>query len=313
MNVIAIVTVDVEPDNVWERTHSKSFKNIIELPRFHRFCREYGIRPTYLVTHSVANNPESCRIIEALLSSGYCEIGAHAHLWETPPHVPMDIYPTAWTGIQYESEVLAQKLNELTTLLVSRFGKMKSYRSGRWGFDGRQLKFLETQGYYADSSITPGVDWSITGAPDYRYSPLLPYHADPDNINRRGLSKIWEIPCTIKPGLRLGGLERTPLARKVLNKIHLGPTWLRCSNNISSNTLCNICKWAVERLPHVNLMTHSSELCPGTSPYWHSFKDIEQQYNLFRAVFSWWLKHNVRPLTLSDFAILLDSENYPVT
>lgn len=272
---------------------------------------EYGIRPTYLVTHSVANNPESCNIIEALLATGYCEIGAHAHFWETPPLVPIDIQPCM--GTQYEAEVLEQKLDQLTTLLVSRFGKMRSYRSGRWGFDGRQLKFLETRGYCADSSVTPGLEWSITGAPDYGRSPLLPYHPDPNDITRRGLSKIWEIPCTIKPGLSFGGLERTCLARKVLNKISWGPTWLRCSNTISSNTLCHICDWAIERLPHVNLMTHSSELCPGTSPYWQSLEDIERQYNMFRAVFSWWLKNDVKPLTLSDFAILLDSENYQVT
>src|SRR5206468_1381057 len=85
-----LVTVDVEPDNVWQNPGSASFDNFRALPGFHALCQEYGVRPTYLVTYSAAMDPLAARVVEQLLDSGGCEVGAHPHLWETPPLRPGD-------------------------------------------------------------------------------------------------------------------------------------------------------------------------------------------------------------------------------
>lgn len=80
--VAGLVTIDVEPDNVWANTHSRSFANIAHLPRFDALCQSYGIRPTYLVSWSIANDKANARILESLLKQGKCEIGVHPHLWK---------------------------------------------------------------------------------------------------------------------------------------------------------------------------------------------------------------------------------------
>ena len=74
-----MVTIDVEPDNVWGNTQSNSLLNIENLKRFHKLCMKLDIRPTYLVTYSVVADKNSCDILESFIAEGNCEIGVHPH------------------------------------------------------------------------------------------------------------------------------------------------------------------------------------------------------------------------------------------
>ena len=80
-HVPCFITIDVEPDNVWANTYSKSYNNIKHLPYFNNLCEEFGMATTYLVTYSVLKDKESLKILENLLKQGNCEIGMHPHLW----------------------------------------------------------------------------------------------------------------------------------------------------------------------------------------------------------------------------------------
>ena len=66
-------------------------KNAERLPALQALCDEYGVRPTYLVTHEMATRPESAPILRGLARSGRCEIGAHLHPWSSPPFRPEDL------------------------------------------------------------------------------------------------------------------------------------------------------------------------------------------------------------------------------
>jgi len=297
-----LVTIDVEPDNVWRETHSRSLENLRCLPLFHGLCKEYAVRPTYLVSWSVASDDTCASIIETLLSYGDCEVGIHPHLWETPPIVDQDAVDCAWVGPDYTTEVLEAKLVSLTNLIKQRFGPPASHRAGRWGMDTRQVDILTSLGVRVDSSVTPGINWSVTGAPDYTAAPLRPYLMGTEDVCKLGSSNILQIPCTIKPGLQLWGAEKMRYAAGILRRMGLGYRWLRPSPSTSVNGLLQVCSWAYTRLPQQNLMSHSSEFMVGGSPYWSTSVDLDKQFQMYRRIFEWWQDHGVEPKTLSEFA-----------
>jgi hypothetical protein len=301
--VKGIVTIDVEPDNVWSNTQSRTLENLKCLPRFHHLCQEHGIRPTYLVTWSVASDSACASILESLLSHGDCEVGIHPHLWETPAILPKDEGSHAWVGSDYPLEVLESKLTNLTTLIKTRFGAPISHRAGRWGMDSRQVDLLLRLGIEIDSSVTPGLDWSTTGAPDYSKAPLTAYQLDADNIVEQGNSRLIEVPCTIRPGWRINGWEKRRYIRSAWRVLGLNPQWLRVSPASSAASLENVCDWACKRLPHLNLMSHSSEFMAGGSPYWRTEEEVARHFDIYNSIFTWWRNHSIEPKTLSEFSV----------
>lgn len=296
-----LVTIDVEPDNIWADMHSRSVNNVERLPFFHRMCREFGVRPTYLVSWVAASNSAGASIIETLLSYGDCEVGIHPHLWETPPLVEKDYGDRAWIGKDYPESVLAAKLESLKDLVMERFGAPVSHRAGRWGMEARQNEMLVSLGIRTDTSVTPGVDWSVTGAPDYTAAPLMPYRMGEEDICSPGAGRLMEVPCTIKPGLRFFPWKKSRCASAMIRRTGLGNKWLRPSPGVPANALLDVCFWASSRLPHLNLMSHSSEFMAGGSPYWPAEADVARQFDAYRAVFGWWRNNGIRPMTLSEF------------
>lgn len=293
MSPCGVITIDVEPDDVWSNHRSSRLENVSHLPRFQTLCDEFGMRPTYLVTHSVVTDTMASAVMEGLLSTGRCEIGAHPHLWETPPLSPID-QPGGAVGGQYPATALEEKIGVLSELLRRRFGKITSHRAGRWGFDDRQAVILDRLGYTVDSSVTPGLDWSSTGAPDFTRAAVAPYVLTPT---------LLEVPCTIKPGIRLAGLEKTRLGQAALSRLGLSPRWLRCHPQAPSDAYLRLSEWAILTLPCLNLMTHSSELCPGTSPIWRTGEAVSKHFKYLREIFEYWSASGIRPCTLREFGI----------
>jgi hypothetical protein len=298
----SIVTIDVEPDNVWGNTHSGSFENIKQLPYFHRLCVEFGVRPTYLVSWSVANDTASAKIIEKLFAGGECEIGIHPHLWETPPFIGIDASSKGNVGLDYDVNILEDKISNLVELIRSRFMDPVSHRAGRWGIDLRQIKILRDLGIRVDSSVIPGVDWSSTGILDHSAAPLSPYYVSNTDMFDIGGSGVLEVPCTLKPGVEIFGLEKNRYIGGLLRRANLGVKWLRASPDCSSKVLKETSSWAIRQSLPLNLMSHSSEFLPGGSPYWNSAEDVTRHFNLYRTLFSFWRDLGVKSLTLSEFS-----------
>jgi hypothetical protein len=88
-----LVGIDTEGDNQWDAAAraNQRFENLYALPRLHALFARHGVRPTYVVTHPVAMDPQSAQVLRELKAGGDCEIGAHHHAWETPPCTEEDI------------------------------------------------------------------------------------------------------------------------------------------------------------------------------------------------------------------------------
>lgn len=284
-----LLTVDVEPDDVWNDFRSRSFNNLSGLLAMQNQCDRYGIRPTYLVTYSVAADPGYRSALQRLASDGRCEIGAHPHLWEIPPWHPLDDGPSM--GTDYPAAVRAEKLANLVNLLNQNFSPVRCHRAGRWGFEAAHANALARLGLRADSSITPGMDWSSSGGPNFRQADTAPSM----------IAGVIEMPCTIRPArLRREGLDSRPVVAGVLRRLNLGPQWLRSRPGISPSHLRRLSDWGLETFGVANLMTHSSELIPKGSPYWSTPQAVARHFASHEVLFQAWHRQGVRSITLGE-------------
>lgn len=116
------------------------------------------------------------------------------------------------------------------------------------------------------------------------------------------MSGLLEVPCNIKPGLRLLGLEKNRYVAKLIAKLGHGSQWLRATQSITARQMIQTCQWAEQHTGYLNLMTHSSELMVNGSAYWKTDADIDHHFSLYREFFRWWRQHDVEPMTLSEFS-----------
>lgn len=288
-----LVTVDTEEDNQWECASSYSLDNVSSLARFQDLCNSYEVIPTYLVTYSVVSSGMASDLICRLAASGKCEIGAHLHPWFNPPYEPPSVYAACPHTYPLECSYsnLKDKLQRLTDRIyqVAQV-RPRTYRAGRYGLDGANVRILEELGYWADTSITPFSDWSkhpgtTRGGPDFRNAPCQPYFLNPDNVSQpEPAGHILEVPITIR---------KTADASEQV--------WLRPYPWFEIADLVGLCKSEICSKGRVlNLMLHSSELMVGGSPVTRSPQDLDAVYEKLEAVFAFVRKMKLPRLSVSD-------------
>ena len=188
-----LVGIDTEGDNQWDaaaRTQ-QTFENLYALPRLHALFARHGVRPTYVITHPVATDPRSAEVLRRLLAQGDCEIGAHHHVWETPPCTADDVRRHAYASTlprrQFEDQ-----LTVLTAAIESAVGvRPVSYRSGRFGFSADHVAALEQHGYLVESSVAPLFYEAHKGGPEFVEAPLT---AVLSGVRQRVESRIEQPP-----------------------------------------------------------------------------------------------------------------------
>ena len=273
-----LVGIDTEGDNQWDaaaRTH-QTFENIYALPRLHHLFARHCVRPTYVITHPVATDPRGAAVLRELLRGGDCEIGAHHHVWETPPCTLDDIQRHAYASTlprqQFEDQLAA-----LTGAIESAVGvRPLSYRSGRFGFSADHVAALEAQGYLVESSVAPLFYEAHKGGPEFVEAPLTPYFLAYDNATRAGTSNLLEVP--VSAGLNrwlprrlqyLYARAPRPYTTKRLLRLLglLRLRWLRPSYSSLEDMTTLARDLARAGEPVLNLLFHSSEAIVGGSPY----------------------------------------------
>jgi len=257
------VTIDTEIDNPRGRAEfSYSLENIKAIPRLQDLFKKYGVKPTYLITYPVATDGESINILKKAVEEG-AEIGAHLHPWTCPPFKSDD--ERRRQDYPHNLDLEKEKLVQLTSAIEKSFGKKPvSYRAGRYGLDEESLKILKELGYIVDSSVTPAMNWSNDGGPDF---------SNITSTNPYDYNGIFEVPITILIKKGPGFYRKlSPAAKAVLGKLGLAKTvWLRPSVSSLSDM-----KWLSDASNGrvMNMMFHSNELMMGTSPYTKTEKEV---------------------------------------
>jgi len=301
-----VVTVDTEADGQWEHGRPLATANVAAWPPFQDLCRRHAVRPTYLITSEIAEDPDAAAFLRPLAAAGDVEVGAHLHPWTTPPFAdapglrqndPQHAYPC-----HLDPDLLAAKLETLTEQIAQVTGaRPTAFRAGRFGFDGAGAHLLAELGYQVDSSVTPFVTWAAHagrpghgGGPDFRRHDAYPFR-----IAGTGAPGLVEVPVTVMPTYAL--TRRAPwlrehwqarpvrLARRALRVLpRPQPLWLRPRPEYEVGDLEALLLEAERvHLPFAVFMFHSSELLAGASPYRSTQDDVDALLRLLDEVFAW--------------------------
>jgi hypothetical protein len=285
MSAAILMGIDTEADDQWSRSGRDRLevKNAARLPALQALCDDYGVRPTYLVTHEMASRPESASIMGALERAGRCEIGAHLHPWSSPPFRPEDLAAHTYPH-NLPKDLLERQLRELTGTIEQALGvRPTTYRAGRNGFDGGTLPILERLGYTVDTSVDPLFNERRKGGMAFAGAPTAPYHPSYDDVRRPGTSKILEVPITAATDPPLPkALERAYASlpaipyRGALRRLGIRPVWLRPSYTPRERMIAFASRLHAAGAPCFNIIFHSSELLPGGSPYTPDAASVER-------------------------------------
>lgn len=317
-----ILSIDTEGDNQWDFGRELTVENIKFVPRLQNLCEKYFIKPTYLVTSEVCEDNFAKEIFKDYLSKNKAEIGAHLHVWTTPPFQDKTGYRFNDPNHAFANEIpvgfLSEKIKNLTNQVETSFGiQPLSFRSGRYGFNKDLAGILADNQYIIDSSVTPNVSWSgyhgipgSCGGPDFIDNSSFPYeYSFPDG-------SLLEIPVTILP-TRLPLNRNKSLAsyyfRNVDNSILLRvfrklfysnqPLWLRPLPEMDISLFNELLNEALKiKLPYIVMMFHSSELMAGCSKYRPDKDSIEKLYELLERFFVLLQNKKIDSVTLTEAA-----------
>ncbi len=263
------VTIDTEGDRAcplfvrkWGHLTGR-FSSVLEgIPRLRSVWDSFAVLPVYLATDSVLSCSDCVEVLRQEQEAG-AEIGTHLHIGdEFPCNVPEE----------------RRHLEQLTNLYERAFGtRPSSYRAGRYGMSGNTLTALGEFGYKVDSSVTPHVDWSAQGGPDYRQHPNQPYWEH----------GILEVPITI-----LGARSWWPFGGWSKYR------WLRPSVATAEHL-----RWIVDRacqtgLEVLNMTFHTMELIPRASPYVRTQVETVLYLRRLRKTVAYMIKRGFQATTL---------------
>lgn len=322
-----VITVDTEPDDQWAPPRPDgtlppfTFANTRGLGRLIDVCRGLGAPVTWMTSWGVARDEESARVLGRARGEGD-EIAGHLHGWETPPFAAVDRTSRPFIG-EYPPELRLAKHRALLEAHEEAFGaRPVSYRAGRWGVDALELQHLAELGYEIDSSVAPGIDFRDRAGlhqpgPDFRRflsaEPPRPFRAGP----------LWEVPASLVVTGALGrGPAATALARAAANRDPNAPGRRQLARRLLSRLLAGL---SLQRLlwirplrhprsalmeatraylrwgaPIVNVMFHSSEAFPGTSPLSRRAEDVERLLGDLAAIVETARALGAVPRTLRD-------------
>jgi hypothetical protein len=296
--VRVVVTVDTEADGQWEHGRPLATANVAAWPPFQELCQRHAVRPTYLITSEIADDPEAVAFLRPLAEAGHVEVGSHLHPWSTPPFAEEPglrendrehAYPC-----HLEADLLLAKLETLTAQVAQATGaRPTSYRAGRFGLDAAGARLLAGLGYEVDSSVTPFVTWAANagrpgrgGGPDFRR-----HDASPFRVAGTGSPGLVEVPVTIMPTYAV--------TRRV--------RWLR------EHWQALVVRAERVRLPCAVFMFHSSELLAGASPYRPTQDDVDALLRLLDGLLAWCRDRGHEFATLSAAGrVLAASAGLPV-
>jgi hypothetical protein len=276
---IVTVSIDTEEDD-WGRYDETrpSTKNISHLPELQDLFDRWGVRTTYFVNRPPLVDSTSSAVLAALAERNDLEIGGHCHPWNTPPIQAGA--PSMMSALSYEQNIA--KIREITKRIYEELGVLPaSFRCGRWALGPTVSRALHDCGYVVDSSVTPLLDWTASGGPDFTMAPRRPYRFAPhDPLEPSPHGTMVEVPATV--GFLRGGQDRMATLRRrltagplrhlrllglldrmgIMRRRRLSPEGATAAEMVR---LTEALAQAGE--PVVGITFHSCTLLPGATPY----------------------------------------------
>lgn len=297
-----MITVDTEGDDLWnwEPGQEITTNNAKFIPRFQELCESYGFYPVYLTNFEMVQSKEFQNYIGKKAREGKCEIGMHLHAWNTPPIVEKK---QKYGGLPYITEYSEQIIYEKHQYLKKEIERHleispKTYRAGRWATNKELFKILDSLGFIADCSVTPGISWeNCPGATVERGN------------NYRSFSKqvycltdnMVEIPLSSRKMRCFYGKTVKSIVKNILIGIEGNLRPATSSLELMKKLTKKI---ESETNDYLEFMLHSSELMPGGSPYFRTENDIEEMYKEMEAYFKWIAGKDYKGIMLKDYAQL---------
>jgi hypothetical protein len=273
-----IVTIDTEEDNWGDfRSTGYSLENIERISSLQDLFNSFNVKPTYLITYTVATNERCISILKGILDHDLCEIGTHCHPWNTPPFNEVTNERNSMLS-NLPFDLQYKKLNAIHTAIKNNFNiDSLSFRAGRWGYSHEVAKNLHRHGYKVDTSISPYTDWTNCHGPDFSYISPKPYRFSTENIFQESFNgHMLEIPATVgffQKNFALCNYILQALRRKPINKLRLmgildrlnflNKVWLSPENSDSKKMIKLTQRMMCNGYRFVNLMFHSTSLKAG--------------------------------------------------
>ena len=184
--IYAVTTIDTEQDVDMKYTNTGTYYSIeVGIPKVLEIFDDYNCKASWMVTPDVAvGYPE----ILKELSNEKHEIGCHVH--------PEYFTEQSIAHIQHKDylcnmpmDTQRDMIRKATDIIEKSIEKRpRSFRAGRYGINDRTLEVLKSEGYLVDSTISPNMNWSGDGGPNWsKFHSTQPYFQD----------TLLEVPITI--------------------------------------------------------------------------------------------------------------------
>ena len=295
------VSIDTECDKgkAWLSKKPMSFAGVHEgiAARLQPLFTEFGAKPTYLVSPEILRDARCIEVLRALPS---CELGTHLHGEYAEPDA-FDPDVTRAFQRDYPPEVERGKLAWLTDAFIRAFEHQPvSFRAGRFGIGPATLGILESLGYLVDSSVTPHVDWSSSGAEGLSFvgAPTQPYRPEAEAPGTRGESGVLEVPVTIRKRF----VNALPLVGR-----HFEPRWLRPTHSdaeelvrLAEDEIAEARRAAPGRPVILNAMFHNVEVIGAASPYSPDEAAAREVLHRVRALLAFAERESIQVIGLGD-------------
>lgn len=264
------ITIDTEGDracpffgNRWGPL-TGSFHSVQHaIPELRSIWNRFSVTPVYLPSLEVLSSRDCIQVLKEEQKAG-AEIGVHLHIGDAfPCNAPEE----------------REHLYAITDLYERVLGcRPRCYRAGRYGMNDRTLATLNELGYQVDTSVTPHVDWSAQGGPDYSAHPIQPYW----------VGDILEVPVTI-----LGMRPWWPFNGWAKHE------WLRPSVATADQLKSIVDRACDADFRVLNMTFHTMELVPGASPYVRTFVGAYFYLMRLEAIVGHMVRRGFKPITLS--------------
>jgi hypothetical protein len=230
---------------------------------------------------------------------------------------------------QLPAPLVAEKLHVLTSRIRAELGvEPRSFRAGRWGFGRHVAGALTELGYVVDSSVTPFLDWSDIGGPDYSHAPPAPYRFRPgEPLEPSDDGPLLELPSTVgflgrrqaTAGATRAWLERNKLGRhsRVVGLLDragfLRRRWLSPEHSTTREMIQVSEAWVASGFGMLAMTFHSPTLFAGLTPFVRSTADLRRFVARIEEYLKYCVDRGFEFATLSEAAVLVDSGALPTS